>query len=132
MNIILKYYVGTVPPRGPSSASTYSQIQGSSGSSGMPVGGYPPTAYGMPPHVNAPPSAPPPGVYPGVPRDHPGTTVVPNTSGVGPSHSSHYPSHGPPPPSTAAAYNYHNSGYYPGGPPPHPPPSNYHQGSSRY
>ena len=115
-----KYLAAPIQPsgsRGPNATGNYSQVPGSATSGGMQVSGYPPAGYGIPPHINALPTGPPPGVYPGAPRDHPGSSVVP---------------HGPPPPSTAAPYNYHSSGYYPGGPPPqHPPTSNYHQ-SSRY
>ena len=116
-----------MPPgasRGPGSGGNYSQMHGSSTSGGMPVSGYPPAGYGMPPHVSAPPTGPPPGVYPGVPRDS-GSAVARNASGVGPAHSSHYTGHGS---SSTAPYNYHNSGYYAQGPPNHPPPSSYHQG----
>ena len=98
-------------------------MHGSSASSGMPVSSYPPAGYGMPQHVGAPPTGPPPGVYPGPPRET-GGSVGHNAAGANQTHSSHYSGHG----SSSAPYNYHNSGYYAQGPPNHPPPSSYHQG----
>lgn len=117
--------LGSLPPgasRGPGSGGNYSQMHGSSASSGMPVSSYPPAGYGMPQHVGAPPTGPPPGVYPGPPRET-GGSVGHNAAGANQTHSSHYSGHG-----SSAPYNYHNSGYYAQGPPNHPPPSSYHQG----